>query len=216
MELDDRSDVLEVRAGVERGSGRGAEGAPADSRNEGAGGGMRLTLLLAALGLMSFVFAACGSRRPVFKPVGYKWPISRGEYASWKQGVLPDGSMDSNFEVFVKGAVMRDAAGVKVPSLLVCFGCTNNTGSLVTFDAAQTHLLDNEGRYYAFSAARVNGGTGTFARIRDGEHCFIEVWYDLPKGLDVSRLKVLTVYYRYTVGRKAYEHSAVFERTWTR
>ncbi len=161
--------------------------------------------------LVGLLPIAC-ARQQVFKPAGYKWPVHRGEIASWKHGVLPGSGLDSNFEVFTDGIVKRNVGGRKVPSLLVHLSVTNKTDKKMTIDGAQSHVLDNKGRFFRPGAVVKNGGQQFFARIKPQSHVLMDLFYDIPRGIDGRKINSFTVHWRYTVDRKPYTQSALFEQ----
>jgi hypothetical protein len=161
--------------------------------------------------LIALLPIAC-ARQEVFKPAGYKWPVHKGEIASWKHGVLPDADLNSNFEVFTEGVVKRQVGGRQVPSLLVHLSVTNKTNQELTFDGAQSHILDNRGRILNPGAVVVNGAQQFFSRIKPQSHVLIDVFYDIPKSIASRSISNFTVHWRYSADKKPYTQSAVFEK----
>ena len=161
--------------------------------------------------LIALLPVAC-ARQEVFKPAGYQWPVHKGEIASWKHGVLPDDNLDSNFEVFTEGIVRREVGGRNIPTLLVHLSITNKTSKELTFDGAQSHILDNRGRFLRPGAVVSNGAAKTFTRIKPQSHVLVDVYYDIPKGISPSSIKNFTVHWRYSADREPFTQSAVFEK----
>lgn len=161
--------------------------------------------------ILGFLPLACG-RQQVFKPVGYKWPVRVGEIASWKHGVLPDQGLESNFEIFTDGLVKRSVGGRQIPSLLLHLSVTNKTDQELTLDGAQSHVVDNGGKLLRAGAVVRDGAAGFFTRLKPQSHALVDLFYDVPRGMDPSRISSFTVHWRYTVGEKPYTQSAVFER----
>ena len=160
---------------------------------------------------LGFLTLAC-SRQQVFKPVGYQWPVRKGEIASWKHGVLPDGNLESHFEIFTDGVVRRNVGGRSIPSILVRLSVANRTNHELTLDGAQSHLMDNRGRLFQVGAVISNGAPGLFCRLRPQSHALIDLFYDVPRGVDPKSISSFTVHWRYTVDGQPFTQSAVFER----
>jgi len=172
---------------------------------------MKRTASVVWLVVIGLLPIAC-ARQQVFKPAGYKWPVKVGEIASWKQGVLPNQSLESNFEVFTDGVTKRNVGGRQVPCLLVHLSVTNKTDAELTIDGAQSHVMDNVGRQFRAGAVVRDGATAFFSRMKPQSHALVDLFYDIPRGVNPKSVKSFTVHWRYTVGGKPFVQSAVFEQ----
>ncbi len=164
-----------------------------------------------AVGMVCLTVAVLGcAEQEYFKPKGYTRKVSPGQMATVKQGLLPDGSLGSHFEVFVKGMERRQVGAKKLRSIRVGMSVRNASGQPMEIDSQEAYLVDRGGEVLRCSAMRVSGANRTLARLRPNADAQLDLWFDLG---NVRRdLKDFTVHWRYKVGESPFSQASAFQR----